>query len=328
MPDIRRFDNIVEAIGYLEPNHILADCFHHDGIALNYKRFDAVQMPDGRIAFICNTGNFCFYRGENRIYDSCKASLYRIEKRNDKIAALAKTYEFMEFLNTLPEVILYKENHFWYEPWALAQHYEFATPMIDLTNEIAVAAFFATHIYDPVIKGFVLAKEGVGQIRSVACIPGIEDSRLSVIGMQPFSRPGNQYGYGYWLPETEDFAKESGRVEFVQDYEANLTLERAMGGIASLYFPNEQIAQMAAVIKTTGVVTNKAIDVFIEDVKAGHSYIQPAVTRDEVVEVLKQAGVFIVDAPVICPQAIPHFANPIRREQKLVTHPAYKGYIK
>ena len=99
-------------------------------------------MPDVRIAFLCNTGNLNFYRGENKLYSSCKSSLHRIQGREERIKSLAKTYEFMLFLDTLPEVKYYKDNNFWYELWALAQHYEFATPMIDLTNEIAVAAFF------------------------------------------------------------------------------------------------------------------------------------------------------------------------------------------
>ena len=112
MPDIKRFDNIVEAIAYLQPGHILKDCLIKDGVAINHVRHDAVRMPDGRIAFICNTGNFTFYRGETIIYKSCKSSLYRIARREDKICALAKTYEFMEFLKTLPEVQNYIENNF------------------------------------------------------------------------------------------------------------------------------------------------------------------------------------------------------------------------
>lgn len=327
MSDTKRFDNIVEAITYLQPGHVLADCLNREGMAVNYTRHDAVRMPDGRTAFICNTGNFSFYRGETRVRDSCKASLYRIAKRNDKICALAKTYEFLEFLNTLPEVINYKENNLWYEPWALAQHYEFATPMIDLTNEIAVAAFFATHRYDPVIKEYVLVKEGVGQIRVINTLPFSSDNHLRVIGMQPFSRPSNQYGYGYWLPETADFADVSGRVEFLQDYNANLRLDQATGGLVAKFFPNEQIAQMAAIIKTTGVVTNKAIDAFMEDIKNGNSYIEPKVSRSEIVGALKEAKIFIVDAPVICPEAMPNHVSPFRMERKLVMQPAYKGYI-
>ena len=45
MPDIKRFDNIVEAIAYLQPGHILKDCLIKDGVAINHVRHDVVRMP-------------------------------------------------------------------------------------------------------------------------------------------------------------------------------------------------------------------------------------------------------------------------------------------
>ena len=36
--------------------------------------------------------------------------------------------------------------------------------MIDLTHEITVATFFATHRYDRVIKSYQLMRENIGQI--------------------------------------------------------------------------------------------------------------------------------------------------------------------
>ena len=326
MPDIKRFENIVEAIAYLEPNHILKDCLVREGVAVNHVRHDAVQMPDGRVAFICNTGNFNFYRGETKIHKSCKASLYRINKREDRICALAKTYEFMEFLKTLPEVKYYLLNNYWYEPWALAQHYEFATPMIDLANEIAVAAFFATHRYDPVTKQYYIVKEGVGQIRRISTMPYM-DERLRPIGVQPFSRPSSQLGYGFWIPESEDLADYTYSVEFNQNYDVNYRLDVAAGGQESKYFPNELLTRMASIIKNTGVVTNKAIDAFVVDVESGSSYITPDVTRDEIVSALEGGKIFIVDAPVICPEAMIAPANPFRQNRKLLTKPAYRGVI-
>ena len=128
---------------YLEPGHLLTQCLERDGVAINYQTNMPVSMPDGRIALLCPSPNPNYYRGENGVYPSCKSSLYRIPKREDQICALAKTYEFMCFLLTLGEVQAYLYHNLWYDPWAIAQHYEFATPMIDLTHEIAVAAFFA-----------------------------------------------------------------------------------------------------------------------------------------------------------------------------------------
>lgn len=217
-------------------------------------------------------------------------------------------------------------HNLWYDPWAIAQHYEFATPMIDLTHEIAVAAFFATHRYDRVTKSYQLMREGVGQIRWIIQPPMMpQDPNLCPIGVQPFSRPSNQYGYGYWIPEDDDFKNHSELIQFEQDYQVNYRLKTAMTGPETMYFPNEKIAQMASIIKNENVITNCAIDTFIQDIADGNSYITPAPSRDEILDILKQRGVFLVDAPVICPEAIPNQSNLFKIDRKLVITPAYSN---
>ena len=328
MDDLVRFDNVVEAIKYLCPGHILGDCIGHDGMAVNYQQNDPIIMPDGRIAFICNTGNMCLYRGENKVYDSCKASLYRIKDREDRILALAKSYEFMEFIKTLPEVEKYIQNKYWYEPWALAQHYEFATPMLDLTNEISVAAFFATHRYDSVAKQYYLVKEGIGQIRltSMFSYDPLDMKTIRPIGVQPFSRPSNQFGYEYWIDSSDDFAKHSTVIQFKQDHEVNLRLKNAMPLSETNYFPNERITQIASTIKTEKVVTRKAIESFTRDASA--EYIKPIVTEDEIKSVLEKEKIFIVDAPVISPEAMQKRVRVFGTDRKMCWKPAYhKGVL-
>lgn len=283
-----------------------------------------VSMPDGRIALLCPSPNPNYYRGENGVYPSCKSSLYRIAKREDQICALAKTYEFMCFLLTLGEVQSYLYHNLWYDPWAIAQHYEFATPMIDLTHEIAVAAFFATHRYDRVTKSYQLMREAL--VRSAGHpAADVPQDDLCPLGVQPFPAPSNQYGYGYWIPEDDDFKNHSELIQFEQDYQVNYRLKTAMTGPETMYFPNEKIAQMALIIKNENVITNCAIDTFIQDITDGNSYITPAPSRDEILDILKQKGVFLVDAPVICPEAIPTRTNPFKIDRKLVLTPAYKN---
>lgn len=331
MQDIESCKNIVEVIQRLCPSHILGQCLEREGMAINYQRNDLIQMPDGRFAAICNTGNFLLYRGEHKCYKSSKASLYRIKDRKDRICALAKTYEFMEFLKSLPEVQAYINSNMWYEPWALAQHYEFATPMIDLTNEIAVAAFFATHRYDGVTKQYILETEGKGCIRFTNMISEIgfmDMQKIRPIGVQPFSRPSNQYGYELWLPEEEDFLDQSTVVEFEQNLKVNRRLEQAMAAPQNMYFPNETIVQMASIIKNENVVTSSAIRAFCEDVYKGISYINPVPAENEIKDILKEKGIFIVDAPVICPQALPPQLNMFRLNQPIVNRKSYvKGML-
>ena len=320
MSDTIIFDNIVEVIKYLKPNHILSSCLEHEGVAINYQRNDAIRMPDDRIAFICFTGDTALYRGEAQIFDSCKCSLFRIKKRDDRIVALAKSYEFMEFLKTLPEVQSYVNNNLWYEPWAIAQHYGFATPMIDLTNEIAVAAFFATHIYDKVSKQYIIKTNGVGQIRGRNFATFDSEDIVRPIGVQPFARPSNQYGYEYWIQENEGFENMSYKIEFKQDALVNRRLEEAMGGPTDYYFPNEKIVQMASIIQHANVVTNIAVRAFASD----KQYIDPAPSSDEIYDTLKKKDIFVVDAPVVCPEALPPKLIAFTQRTQLVSKPIYK----
>lgn len=325
MADIERFDNIVEAIRHLEPNHILGTCLERDGVAVKHSRYELMTMPDGRIAALSFSGNFTFYRGENKCYPLCKASLYRIPGRDDRIEALLKSYDFMVFLESLPEVRAFVEGSGYYVPWALAQHYEFATPMIDLTNELAVAAFFATHYYDRVSRQYYLVKDGIGRIRGTNMILDPElAGPLKPIGMQPFARPERQDGYAFWIPESVDFTEYSFAVEFVQDARVNLRLKTAMMGGADYFFPNEQLSQMASVIKNTGAVTSMAIEAMLKDIAEGNSYITPEVTQDDMDRVIRERSLFVVDAPVICPQAMPHRTNAFMNEGRLIVRPAYR----
>lgn len=325
MPDTERYENIVEVIKYLEPNHILGECLERKGVAVKHPHFEFMTMLDGRIAALSFSGNFVFYRGENGVYPSCKASLYRIPERDDRIIALLKAYDFMVFLETLPEVQNYILENRYYVPWALAQHYEFATPMIDLTNEIAVAAFFATHYYDRVSKQYLLVKEGIGRIRGVSVFMDPElKGPLKPIGMQPFARPDRQDGYGYWIPENMDFADQSFCVEFIQDYDVNLRLKTATMGGAEYYFPNEVLSQMAAIIKSTNAVTTMAIETMLDDIASGASYISPQVSRADIERVVRERKIFVVDAPVICPEAMPHRGSAFINESRLIVEPAYR----
>lgn len=325
MADMERFDNIVEAIRYLEPGHMLGTCLERDGVAIKHSRYELVAMPDGRVAAISFSGNFTFYRGENRCYPLCKAGLYRIQGRDERIEALLKAYDFMVFLESLPEVRAFVEGGGYYVPWALAQHYEFATPMIDLTNELAVAAFFATHYYDRVSRQYLLMKDGIGRIRGMTAIPDPElAGPLKPIGMQPFARPERQDGYAFWIPESADFTEYSFAVEFVQDADVNLRLKTAMMGGADYFFPNEQLSQMASVIRNTRAVTGTAIKAMLKDIAEGNSYITPEVTGDDIERVIKERSLFLVDAPVICPQAMPQRVNAFLEEGRLIVRPAYR----
>lgn len=108
-------------------------------------------------------------------------------------------------------------------------------------------------------------------------------------------------------------------IEFEQVYDVNLRLKNSMTGTETTYFPNEKIAQMANVIKNENVITNAAIDLM-----STGSFINPVPMREEIVDVLKKAGAYIVDAPVICSEAVFGMGQCLRVKPRIVLKPVYK----
>lgn len=288
-------DNIIEAIRSQQPNHVLLKCLDQTGFAMRHQNFMALLMPDGTVGVFNNGFSSMYYRGESGDYPSCKASLYRIADQKKQVISLIKTYEFQQYLETTIEVQKWKEDNKYLDLWALSQHYGFATPMIDVTFEIGVAAFFATHDFDYRINQYVLKKEGIGALR---CYCGVSmlDGPLHPIGMQPFSRPASQDGAALWIGDN-DLAGVSYKIKFKQDAEINNRLERAMLLGSDMLFPFEpSIVEAANVIKNSDVVTSMAIKKFLEN---GTSYLPEAKYDENSLEsLLKENHISIVDAPL------------------------------
>ena len=185
---------------------------------------------------------------------------------------------------------------------ALAQHYEFPTKMLDITSDIVVAAYFATHEMDPVTRTMIPVKEGVGRL---FYFHGIyeqgENAKLRVFGDQFFCRPINQCGFGYVMEETEDFQKTSSYVEFNQKYEMNQLLGNVING-AELIYPQEQIVVVAETIRNADAVTSHGIRRYAE---------QSGLREEELCEIVRKEGLYIVDAPLFHAATLKPWANAV-----------------
>lgn len=288
------FENIIEAVRSLCPNHIIINCLTKDGIAIRHQKFNYILLSDSSIGII-NCTSSDFYRGESSVHKTCFPSLYRISDYETKIVSLLKTYDFQLFLESTNEIKEWRNHNFHLDLWAICQHYDFATPMIDITFEIAVAAFFATHDFDWRINQYILKKDGVGQLIKYSETPEKEGSHIKLIGMQPFDRPGNQDGAGLWLESGKDMLQNSTVIKFKQDYEVNLRLERAMLCGSDVFFPYEPLTEIAHLIKSKNIVTNAAIDRFYQDAE---KWLKNVPDKNQLQKILKSKNIQIVDAPL------------------------------
>lgn len=95
-----------------------------------------------------------FFRGENKIYDKCYSSLGRIIASDRSKKELEKFKSFLKITKLRNEIVKLNQVQDWSSNMgdvffdAIAQHYGLSTNIIDITDDIDVALFFACCIYD------------------------------------------------------------------------------------------------------------------------------------------------------------------------------------
>ena len=302
MGDSKLYEDIFEAVRQLEPSNPLPLCKDRGGILQRHMRAQLLGLGDGTYAAIPVGPNFLFYRGEKERYPSSKPNYYRIPVGPKRIVSDIKKCDFELFLLETDEIQRRLREHEKVDLLALAQHYEFPTKMLDITSDIVVAAYFATHEMDPVTRTMIPVKEGVGRL---FYFHGIyeqgENAKLRVFGDQFFCRPINQCGFGYVMEETEDFQKTSSYVEFNQKYEMNQLLGNVING-AELIYPQEQIVVVAETIRNADAVTSHGIRRYAE---------QSGLREEELCEIVRKEGLYIVDAPLFHAATLKPWANAV-----------------
>jgi hypothetical protein len=262
--------------------------------------FNLMQMPDGTIGAYPPNMTGRFYRGECDVFDNCYPSIYRTSCGCDKdydgsrakdliLIDTLKMLEFELIIKTFPQVKYAIEDFCNVDFYALAQHYELKTNLIDLTCDLAVAAFFATSSYDADIQEFVVREEGVGCLRSYIniTIDYNPNQPFKLIGLQPFQRPGLQCAFALRLNKGEDFANLSAKLLFKQNKKWNKKLRDAFyEGGKNILFPREDIADIASMLKTSKYVSNDALKLYCN---------QNNIFEEDVAQTLKKHGIALTD---------------------------------
>jgi len=308
MSDSVIYDDIFEAIRQLAPDHPVLMCKDHGGLMNRWQNFTLMDFGDGTYGPVVLSPDMSYYRGEPEIYETCRPKLYRIRDEQERMIQQIKTCDFELFLLEVPEISTALSHKEHVDLLALEQHYGFPTEMIDVSNDIMVAAFFATHRFDPVTQGYKPAADGIGRIRFR--LEPFAMGRLRVIGMQALMRPGTQSGFGFVLDEQEDFADMSGEVLFRQSISMNTILSRAVDW-AEMLFPPESISLAADGILHTPVATEQGIQLYCK--RYGKS-------EQAVKNILKNYNIAVVAAPLYHPLFLPAFLNsrPVRGCGKMI----------
>lgn len=170
--------------------------------------FEQVKLA-GRKGFILLPTSLDYgvlYRGQGQHYKKCLPSLYRDGLTEDEIfVEHVRIAEFRLFLEQFEVTRHFEECSYVVDYVGLAQHYGLKTDVLDVTSDIDISMFFAmcdhdkdTDMYKPKTED----KEYVGYIYAILANEphenfGVFSNKISVIGLQPFQRPGRQKGYAY-----------------------------------------------------------------------------------------------------------------------------------
>jgi len=214
------------------------------------------------------------YRGQPAFYEACVPSLFRHPMTQIKyVTNLLKKYEFYKLMAGHP-MIGYLQNwcidgkYFKIDMEGLSAHYEFATPMIDVSRSKDVAMFFALceknqyNEYEPIIDE---SREIVLYTIDLKTLLENSNARFHIIGFQALPRPDAQKAYSVMVDYMENFSA----LPFVS-YErfginrkqSETYFELFEGG--TKLFPNDIVDEMALQIKTSKEIDREVLEVCFE----------------------------------------------------------------
>lgn len=192
--------------------------FNYNYIKPTENTFEVLLGRDKDKILIPADLNFPFlYRGQQAEYEHCLPTLYRGSPDNNEIfVEKLRLTEFILLLDKHPVVdSIFKKHNFKIDYIGLAQHYGLKTHYIDLTKDIDIALFFAMckynfddDCYEPI------ETDGNHQAVLYINVPVLNISsdnnyifgdKISILGLQPFSRPGVQKGFAYNFDSNKKF---------------------------------------------------------------------------------------------------------------------------
>ncbi len=188
-------------------------------------KFEAIAMPDGEVRlFPCGLAFNVYYRGQAEFFENSHPTLYRKGVTDSmRFVERVRYEELKRCVDDYPLTHLFRTDIYCDMPdgksihiplsidcLALAQHYGIKTELMDLTSDKFVAAFFATtycvnDAYYPIVD----KRNNTGVFYRYSdnsfLMPNGGKPKMRAVGLQPFSRPGEQAGLVYEMSKDENF---------------------------------------------------------------------------------------------------------------------------
>ena len=260
-----------------------------------------------------------YFRGQVEYHVDCLPTLYRDPKKEkdniDRFVDRLRSSEFELLLQTHPFVKLIYNEGIIYKNFGkdvlvslkvdclgLAQHYGLDTDMLDFTKDKWVAAFFAT-CKEENGRYIPMDSKGDGVVYRYSLPPecflhgkdnSIQGKKFSVIGLQPFKRPGEQKGFALKIEEGENLNNVRGIKEyrFRHDKLATEIIYNRMNQGKNL-FPYDELEELAKKIKDSEKISNNAFEF------AYKKYTVEDMNEEKLREACIGKGIKFVNYPVV-----------------------------
>lgn len=266
MKEIKNIFDLLTRYG-IEPN---AQSLHNliNNTIVKNPQYHLITDQNGKIKLYPSGNYLIFFRGQTEDYGSCLASINRIKEKNlvmlnrlqaIELELLFKSTPFYSEQDRFIIPLFNKEYKYEIDFLGLAQHYNISTEYLDLTNNILIAAFFATNNYDYYANEFIPVSKGKG----VIYVQNELDSyRTNVIGFQPFPRPGVQMAFAIQTKNNEDFSKIKNvdKIIFEQSIECSELLYTAFNS-GKFLLPEDPFDRWSRVIKSSNTFSTNSLEI-------------------------------------------------------------------
>ena len=211
------------------------------------------------------------YRGQPAFYRDCVPSLFRQPITQIRyLTDLLKKYEFYKLMAGHPIIRYLQEwrvdgKFFKIDMEGLSAHYEFSTPMIDVSRSKDVAMFFAlcekneTDRYEPIKDE---DREAVLYTVNLKALLENSNADFHVIGFQALPRPDAQKAYSLWIGHKQNFNEcpfISHQIFKVDRKQSEKYFDMFEGG--AKLFPNDPVDDMTRKIKQSTEIDKEVMEV-------------------------------------------------------------------
>ena len=269
------------------------------------------ESPEKVVIYPEDASPFLF-RGQGKRYEPCNPAIARELKTAPRdlagltrleqailILNLIRTQWFVECLRETPLFEWTREKKVHMEETAVAQHYGLPTGYIDLSQSFDVASFFACCRYDrsrgswsPIASG-----EGVMYVVDQRMVP--LEHGPKPIGLQPFPRPSEQWGWVHEVRLGDDFDNLPYVKKFIfrhNEDAAQRILERFHFG-ADL-FPPDPMAVVADRIMNAREIPLSVAKKTVHDLVEDPQGLLGSTTTDILTMITTERNVRVVDSDV------------------------------